>query len=248
MLSRAMVGISRGTAVARCQMLYSIPPAMPLVDKLEELDMLPWWRAAPLRVLGTFSPSQWQRAAGTDMYHVCATQAREPILYSAGEGALVPDTFYGKFILTGLHCWLCHVRLRAEPREEWEHLFKEMMETLWEENLVAMCKGEGLDLIMASKYQKEMQLGWHGMVIALDKALESEEPLEGLREALLRNIYASADGEVPEQASAASLWLAEYCAAQRVHLDSLPAAEVLKGRMRWQPRAGAPPEPPAPDA
>jgi len=85
----------------------------------------------------------------------------------------------------------------------------------------------------ASKFQKEMQLGWHGMVIALDKALESEAPLELTKEALVRNVYADSEGEVPDAAMSASLWLAEYLAAQHAHLDALPSTVVLKGRLSW---------------
>lgn len=78
-----------------------------------------------------------------------------------------------------------------------------------------------------------MQLGWHGMVIALDKALESEKRQELTQETLMRNVYADSDGEVPNAATSASLWLAEYLSAQRKHLDALPAADVLKGRLSW---------------
>merc|ERR1711920_46065 len=237
LLARAFAHVLRRcphrAATPPSRTLYSPPPATPLVDALEMLDQLPWWRSVPLRALGTFTPSQWQRAAGTDMYHSCAKQAKAPRLYSPEEGGVERDRFYGRFILTGLHCWLCHVRLREEPNEEWESLFREMMETLWEETLVGMCKGEGLDLIQASKFQKEMQLGWHGMVIALDKALESETPIESMQEALVRNVYADSEGDVPDTSTSASLWLAEYITAQRTHLAALPAAAVLKGRLSW---------------
>ena len=50
--------------------------------------------------------------------------------------------------------------------------------------------------LQASKFQKEMQLGWHGMVIALDKALDSEMRQELTQETLMRNVYADSEGEV----------------------------------------------------
>ena len=46
--------------------------------------------------------------------------------------------------LKGLHCWLCYVRLRVEPREQRVHIFHEMMELLWEQMVRDLTKEEGL--------------------------------------------------------------------------------------------------------
>ena len=42
-----------------------------------------------------------------------------------------------------------------------------------------------------------------------------------------------ATGEVLPEAKAGSLWLAKYLLMQRSHLKSLPAADVLLGRITW---------------
>ena len=61
--------------------------------------------------------------------------------------------------------------------------------------------------MQASKFQKEMQLGWHGMAIALDKAMMSDTPLELTQETLLRNVYADSNGEVSRVVD----WILSLC-------------------------------------
>ena len=59
---------------------------------------------------------------------------------------------------------------------------------------------------------------------------------------LLRNVYVDEEGEplVEEEtgetlreAKEGSLWLAQYLLEQRAHLMSLPAEDVLLGRVTW---------------
>jgi len=194
---------------------------------------LPWWRSGFLRLSGMFRDKQWQAAAGADMLHRCLQQATCPALFAPNPGGADPTRFFVRFQLKGLHCWVCHVRLRAEPAEQWEVLFREMMETHWELAMIDMTGEEQLEFMMASKFQKELQKAWHGTAKGLDAAIATDDVREAMSEVLLRNVLAEEDGSQPPHAKAASLWLADYLIVQLHQLDSADATEVLAGRIGW---------------
>ena len=79
--------------------------------------------------------------------------------------------------LVGVHCWLCHVRLREEPKERYDKLFYEMMEKQWEQVQLDLSRGgpagleEGMGFIELSGYLKDLQTGWHGLAVKLDNAI-----------------------------------------------------------------------------
>ena len=50
----------------------------------------------------------------------------------------------------GLHCWLCHVRLREEPKERYDKLFYEMMEKQWEQVQLDLSRGGPAGLLPAA--------------------------------------------------------------------------------------------------
>lgn len=170
-----------------------------LVEELHRLEHeSPWWKSAFLRAAGTFSAEQRQAAAGGDMYFLCGQQAKlgefcDPLL-----GGL-QDRYYVRFQLVALHCWMCHVRLRQEPKERYQVLFKEMMEKVWGQAELDLYQKFQMGFLQISKHLKEMQFAWHGTARALDAALDAKLPDEQSRAelqlALRRNLYADERGD-----------------------------------------------------
>jgi hypothetical protein len=207
-----------------------------MVERLEQMSELPWYRSGFMRLAGMFSEKQFQCAAGEDLHRVCVQRAADSSLYAPTMGGVDQDRFFPRFQMKGLHCWLVHVRVREMPRSKCEHMFNELMEKLWEHDAMRdIVEHEGLDLLQALKYQKELQLSWHGLVQSLDIALQADPPREAMAEVLLRNVYADPDGAVPADARPAARWLADYLLAQVAHVRSIPDQEVLRGRLGWAP-------------
>ena len=141
-------------------------------ERLENSALVPL-----LRLVGTFSDAQRQSAAGCDMFVHCASQAARPEFYAADGGGLDGARYAQKVQLVGVHCWLCHVRLREEPKERYDKLFYEMMEKQWEQVQLDLSRGgpagleEGMGFIELSGYLKDLQTGWHGLAVKLDNAI-----------------------------------------------------------------------------
>ena len=214
----------------------------PMVPELERLQQSSW---APIyRITGMFSEDNWQNAAGADMYMSILYQAHathEPFL----DQGKTPDRYYTRLQVRGLHCWLAHLRLRDEPIDRHRTLFYGLMEHIWEQAGLDLTRDLGFGYIEMSKHLKAAQLSWHGLCKTLDDALDKtdgEELREAMSQILLRSVYVDEEGEMlvdsetraphPE-AKAGSLWLADYLLMQRAHLSSLPAEDVLMGRLTW---------------
>ena len=250
-VQRASVVAPRAAAAARRSLCAAAsPPSNSIVAELERLqDRTPWWQSSLLRLGGVFSEEQWQAAAGSDMYVNVADQATAQKEVLIRDGA-VPDRYYARLQMRGLHCWLAHVRLRDEPKEHFSTLFREMMEKVWGQAERDLTKEFEMGYVQMAKHIKAAQFSWHGLCKHLDEALEAEAPREAMSQVLLRNVYVDDEGEplVDEHgaptpdALAGSRWLADYLLAQRAHLRELPAEAVLKGRLTWAP----PPPPGAP--
>merc|ERR1711869_158453 len=92
-----------------------------------------------------------------------------------------------------------------------------------------------------SKHLKSTQYSWHGLCRHLDEALTQAAPRDAMADVLVRNMYVDDEGELLTDASGeplaesrqGALELADYLLAQRAHLSSLPAEDVLKGRLTW---------------
>jgi len=172
------------------------------------------------------------------MYMNVLKQAVQPAHISHG---MFPDRFYTRLQMRGLHCWLAHVRLRVEPRDRVETLYREMMEHVWDQASLDLSRELGFGYVELSKHLKHAQLSWHGCCKALDAALLEESPHEAVTEVLLRNLYVDPEGEpllddtgAPDAAAkSGASWLAQYLLAQRDHLATLSSEEVLKGRLTW---------------
>jgi len=204
-----------------------------VLEELERLEALPWYKSGLLKLAGTFSDTQKQAAAGCDMFMHCRAQSFRPELYEAEAGGL-EDRYYRRFQAEGLHCWLALERLRQEPKETYEHMMKEMMEKVWDKATLDLSE-QGMDFIKTSKHLKEMQLGWHGMARLLDEALHAESPRDEFAGILLRNMYVDEEGNYTEAHDAAAGRLADYVMAQRVHLRTLPPERMLKAQVEWGP-------------
>lgn len=213
-----------------------------MVAELESLQSSAW---APFyRLTGMFSAEQWQNAAGADMYMKVLYQSHATHAAVVGKGN-TPDRYYTRLQIRGLHCWLAHARLREEPIESYRTLFYGMMEHIWEQVGLDLTRDLGFGYIEMSKHLKAAQLSWHGLCRSLDDAIDTmdgDEAREAVSQVLLRNLYVDEDGEplvdeatgeVLPEAKAGSLWLAKYLLMQRSHLKSLPAADVLLGRITW---------------
>ena len=212
-----------------------------VVDELERLEALPWYRSLPLRLGGVFSDSNRQAAAASDMYMHCVAQASDDQFFAPAAGGL-EDRYYRRFQTKGLHCWLCYARLLQEPKELSHTIRTDMMEKLWEQVTLDLSEGidekEGMDFVTLSKHLKDLQHGWHGFARTMDEALASDDPRAELADALLRNFYADEEGDLggPE-AEAAAARLAEYVQAQLAHLKAIPTEEMLRARISWAPVA-----------
>lgn len=209
-----------------------------LVEELHRLEHeLPWWKSALLRVVGTFSEEQRQAAAGGDMYFLCGKQAALPEFCDPKLGGL-DERYYVRFQLMVLHCWICHVRLRQEPKERFEHLFKEMMEKVWSQAELDLSQKFDMGFLQISKYLKEMQFGWHGTARALDAALDASLPLEDsraeLHAVLLRNLYTDAEGAALDGSQQNAEWLTEYVILQLNAHRAIDSSDVLKGIVVWE--------------
>ena len=141
-------------------------PTSSAVEELERLESrVPWWQSALLRLGGTFTSDQWQAAAGGDMYVRILEAAARPELIGDETGrSALPDRFYTRLQLQGLLCWVAHVRLRQEPKEEFGILYCEMMEKVWEQAMLDLSRGSfQMGYIEISKHIKAAQL--RGMLL-----------------------------------------------------------------------------------
>jgi hypothetical protein len=134
---------SRALCTAERRTFTEPEPYKNLVAELERLStQLPWWQTAFLRLGGTFSESNWQAAAGGDMYMRVLEGAEAPVIVGADSHAALPDRYYTRLQVRGLLCWLAHVRLRDEPKEAYATLYREMMEKVWDQATLDLSKGE----------------------------------------------------------------------------------------------------------
>jgi len=221
------------------------PKSGKLIAELERLQQLPWWQSGLLRLGGTFGEEQWQAAAGGDMYMHILEQSDLPI-FTAAEGGRLPERFYTRLQLRGLHAWAAHVRLREEPKEKFGVLFREAMEHVWDQASLdlshgVVTEGERMGYIEISKHLKASQFAWHGFCKGLDAALVSESPRDEMTALLFKNMYVDDEGDplvdeagVPlADIEVGARWLCDYMLAQRDHLASLSSDDVLKGRISW---------------
>ena len=127
-----------------------------VVDELERLEVLPWYRSLPLRLSGVFSEDNRQAAAASDMYLHCDVQASDGQLFDLSAGGL-ENRYYRRVQAKGLHCWMCYARLLQEPKEAWalsDTIRKDMMEKLWEQVTLDLHLEQEMDFITLSGHLK----------------------------------------------------------------------------------------------
>jgi len=187
----ALRALARPT-VAHARLLRTSTPALSAaapsgrithVQALEQMDALPWYRSALFRIVGMFTEKQYQAAAGTDLHTLCIQQSADEAFFCEGKADVDSSRFFPRFQVKGLHVWLVHVRLRDMPHEQRMRMSHEILERFWEiEALQNIVLEEELELLQALKYQKELQLAWHGLATGLDTALKAETPRDALAE------------------------------------------------------------------
>ncbi|KAL1524804.1 hypothetical protein AB1Y20_019696 [Prymnesium parvum] len=213
--------------------ISSAPRERSLVEELHRLEHeTPWWAASLFRLVGMFTPKQRQAAAGGDLYYVCGMQSLLPEFFDPARGGL-DDRYYIRFQLVVLHCWICHVRLRQEPKEHYEHLFKETMEKVWGQAEIDLAYQFNMDYLQLSKHLKEMQFTWHGTVRALDAAVVAEDAREQLHAVLQRNLYTDGEGKPLVNVESNAAWLTEYVLLQLNAQMKLSSTDALNGIGRW---------------
>ena len=205
----------------------SAAPHPSLVSELERLRSLPWQESQYVCLAETFSKIHWKNAAATDMFVSCMLQATNGAFSEQRCGGLRMSV-RERSQLEGLHCWLCRVRLQAEPAEQSEYQLNEMLAKLWE----STSKDTGAEPC-------EVERGWHAMADGLDRAIATMprcDARESISEVLLSTVYASEDGGAAKHKA---VWLADYLIHQMKHHRDLRSEEVIKGAFTW-----APPPPP----
>jgi cytochrome b pre-mRNA-processing protein 3 len=166
-----------------------------------------------------------QAATITALYGAIVAQARVPAFYlSFG----VPDTPEGRFDLLVLHLALVCRRLgRAETEEQaagraLSQAVFDMFCRDMDDNLREMGVGD----LTVPKTMRKLGEAFYGRLDVYDRALGSADPAE-LTAALARN------AQGPGAPAAAAERLAAYVRAAAAHLDALPIAAFVAGKVNF---------------
>jgi cytochrome b pre-mRNA-processing protein 3 len=162
-------------------------------------------------MLNAFSRSKKARRAAERLYAALVRRSREPVFFASLD---VPDTLDGRFDLLTLHAWA--VLARTEP-DEAQALVNRIF-VGFDEALREMGAGD----ISIGRRMKQFADAFYGRLKAYDGAGEGD----GLRQALVRNLYRGT--ETPAAAvmsSYISRVRTQWTAAGEGELDlgSLPA-------------------------
>lgn len=161
------------------------------------------------------------------LYLTLVEQARRPEFY-AGLG--VPDTLDGRFDMIALHTILLIARLKAVGRDGGrlaQGVFDIMFDDM-DRNLREIGVGD----LSVGRRVKAMARGFYGRAAAYEAALAGGGGAGALEAALARNVYGTLDGQ-PDPAALTAL--AEYMRRQTAALDRQPAADLLDGRIDFEP-------------
>lgn len=159
------------------------------------------------------------------LYLALVEQARRPEFY---DRLSVPDTLDGRFDMIVLHAVLLIARLRATggggarlAQGVFDAMFADMDHNLRE---------IGVGDLSVGRRVKAMAMGFYGRAAAYEAALAGGGG--ALEAALARNVYGTLETQ-PEPAALAAL--AEYMRRQAAALDRQPAADLLDGRIDFEP-------------
>jgi cytochrome b pre-mRNA-processing protein 3 len=153
-------------------------------------------------MLKTLLKARESRELGREFCAAIGARAREPVFFT---NLGVPDTIDGRFDLVLLHAWLVLDRLRVlEMKDVSQTLVNALFES-FDESLRELGVGD----IGIGHRVKKMADAFYGRLAAYGEAVGED----GLREAVLRNVYR---GELEHAADA--LILAQYSETARARL------------------------------
>ena len=209
-------GYSREDLVLTMDKLYANETAKPLYwgtgSKLFEMQ-------DPDRLMiARFLGRTKRRAQANRLYEACVEQAREPAFYAS---LGVPDTLDGRFDMIGVHVFLLLRRLKAEG-EKGEAFAQTVFDAMFAD-MDRSLREMGVGDMGIGKRVRAMGKAFMGRIMAYDKALEGDEPLE---DALARNLYRNT-GQDAENLS----WMAAYMRRQLKALEGQPAEALFQGEV-----------------
>jgi cytochrome b pre-mRNA-processing protein 3 len=155
------------------------------------------------------------------LYEAIVAAARHSVPYDAWQ---VPDSLDGRFDMIAIHAYLALDRLKGGNAGLRQALVDELFADM-DRSLREMGVGD----ISVGKKVRKMAEVFYGRIAAYDRALP--RGTEALESALARNVFP--DGAPPGSVAK----LAAYVLEARAMLASLPAGELLAGRIAFpEPR------------
>ena len=137
----------------------------------------------------------------------------------------MPDTVDGRFELIALHAFLVFERLK---RDRSERGFAQSLFDLMFADFDRALREMGTGDLSVGKEVRRMAEAFYGRVAAYEQALAGDEA--GLRDALRRNLYGTADPAAPAVARAAS-----YLRTAAAGLAAFPVSALLQGSVDFGP-------------
>jgi len=183
-------------------------------------------------ILGLFR--RRSRDAEHKTYCEIVAQARQPVFYTDYR---VPDTIDGRFDLIIVHAVVLFRRLAGESKKVSE--FSQSVFDLFFQDMDASLREMGVTDTRVPKKVKAMGEAFYGRADAYAPCLANGD-VEGLSDALSRNIYTDAPDPVAERA------LAHYMMAAAGALAAQDTAELMSGKLDWPDPAAFAPEEDAP--
>ncbi len=176
------------------------------------------------------------RDAEHKVYCQIVAQARQPVFYSRFG---VPDTIDGRFDMIIVHAVLLFRRLRGEGKAVGR--FAQNVFDLFFHDMDASLRELGVTDVRVPKKIKVMGEAFYGRADAYMPAIEGGD-VDALAQALRRNVFPDAEGEVADRA------LAAYMIAAASEMDGQQVDRILAGEVAFPDPAPFAPEDKTDDA
>jgi len=181
------------------------------------------------------------RHAAEQLHDAVVVQARDPAFFTRFK---VPDNLDGRFEMLTLHAFLVADRLRGEgevaqglSQALFDRMFAVLDNTVREMGAGDLGVGKRVRKMAQAFFGRSAVYAW-----GLDpervpgprelKALDPDARQPDLEGALARNVFGAAVDDAPQARD-----LATYVRAQRAALQAQPVAELMAGRVRFEPVA-----------
>jgi cytochrome b pre-mRNA-processing protein 3 len=159
-------------------------------------------------MLKSLLKSRSDKALGAELCAAIGTQARNPVFFTA---FAVPDTIDGRFDMVAIHAWLVLERLRELGMKDVSQGVVDTLFSSFDESLRDLGVGD----IGIGHRMKKMADAFYGRLTAYREAKDAD----GLKEAVIRNVYRGDGARAAEAAS-----LAGYIAAAKAALGNCDMA------------------------